>query len=65
MRRRSRQPRAHRVRLRSGSARLDRAADEAIDQSLRRLAFHIALGNNDAHAKNVALMHLPTGSEFA
>jgi serine/threonine-protein kinase HipA len=39
--------------------------DASVAQWLRHLAFHIAIGNNDAHAKNVALMHLPTGTELA
>ena len=39
--------------------------DLAVDQWLRQLTFHIAIGNNDAHAKNVALMHLTTGTELA
>lgn len=29
----------------------------AIDQWIRQLTYHVAIGNNDAHAKNVALMH--------
>jgi serine/threonine-protein kinase HipA len=37
----------------------------SVAQWLRHLSFHIAIGNNDAHAKNVALMHLPTGTELA
>ena len=32
---------------------------------LRHLTFHVAIGNNDAHAKNVAPMHLSTGAEIA
>jgi len=39
--------------------------DEAVEQWVRQLAFHVAIGNNDAHAKNVALMHLPHGTELA
>ena len=39
--------------------------DAAVAQWLRQLTFHVAIGNNDAHAKNVALMHLPTGTELA
>lgn len=39
--------------------------DAAIEQWLRQLTFHIAIGNNDAHAKNVALMHLDTGTELS
>ena len=39
--------------------------DATVAQWLRQLTFHVAIGNNDAHAKNVALMHLPTGTELA
>lgn len=39
--------------------------DAALRQWLRQLTFHIALGNNDAHAKNVALMHLRSGTELS
>lgn len=39
--------------------------DSAIEQWLRQLTFHVAIGNNDAHAKNVALMHLSTGTRLA
>jgi serine/threonine-protein kinase HipA len=39
--------------------------DSAVEQWLRQLTFHVAIGNNDAHAKNVALMHLSTGTELA
>ncbi len=39
--------------------------DATVAQWLRQLTFHIAMGNNDAHAKNVALMHLPTGTELS
>jgi|SRR5665213_141179 len=37
----------------------------AHEQWLRQLTFHIAIGNSDAHAKNVALMHLPKGTELS
>ncbi|MFT3797691.1 type II toxin-antitoxin system HipA family toxin [Microbacterium sp.] len=37
----------------------------AVEQWVRQLTFHIAIGNNDAHAKNVALMHLAGGTELA
>jgi len=37
----------------------------AVEQWVRQLTFHVAIGNNDAHAKNVALMHLVTGTELA
>lgn len=39
--------------------------DAAIEQWVRQLCFHIAIGNNDAHAKNVALLHHPRGTELA
>ncbi len=39
--------------------------DGAVEQWLRQLTFHVTIGNNDAHAKNVALMHLPTGTELS
>jgi serine/threonine-protein kinase HipA len=39
--------------------------DATVAQWLRHMTFHVAIGNNDAHAKNVALMHLPTGTELA
>ena len=32
---------------------------------LRQLVYHVAIGNNDAHAKNVALLHLATGTQLA
>lgn len=41
------------------------SSDAALAQWLRQLTFHIAVGNNDAHAKNVALMHLQTGTELS
>ncbi|HUV57591.1 MAG TPA: HipA domain-containing protein, partial [Acidimicrobiales bacterium] len=41
------------------------AGDGAVENWLRHLTFHVAIGNNDAHAKNVALMHLSTGTELA
>jgi len=39
--------------------------DAAVEQWLRKLTFHGAIGNNDAHAKNVALMHHSSGTELA
>jgi serine/threonine-protein kinase HipA len=39
--------------------------DVAVELWLRQLTFHIVIGNNDAHAKNFALMHLPTGTELS
>ena len=40
-------------------------ADAAVTQWLRQLLFHVIVGNNDAHAKNVAVMHLQTGTELS
>jgi serine/threonine-protein kinase HipA len=37
----------------------------AVEQWVRQLTYHVAIGNNDAHAKNVALLHLPGGTELA
>lgn len=37
----------------------------AVAQWIRQLTFHVAVGNNDAHAKNVALMHFEHGTELA
>lgn len=39
--------------------------DAAVEEWIRQLTYHVAIGNNDAHAKNVAVMHLPTGTELA
>lgn len=39
--------------------------DAAVEAWIRQLVYTIAIGNNDAHAKNVALMHLPSGTELA
>lgn len=39
--------------------------DAAVDQWVRQLTYHVAIGDNDAHAKNVALMHLHAGTELA
>lgn len=36
----------------------------AAEQWLRQLVYHVAIGNNDAHAKNVALLHLSTGTQL-
>ncbi len=40
-------------------------SDTVLAQWVRQLTFHIAVGNNDAHAKNVALMHLQTGTQLS
>lgn len=39
--------------------------DSIVEHWIQQLTYHVAIGNNDAHAKNVALMHLPTGTELA
>lgn len=39
--------------------------DAAVEGWIRRLTYAVAIGDNDAHAKNVALMHLATGTELA
>ncbi|WP_430868610.1 type II toxin-antitoxin system HipA family toxin [Demequina aurantiaca] len=36
----------------------------AVEAWVRQLTYHVAIGNNDAHAKNLALMHLATGTEL-
>ncbi len=36
----------------------------AAEDWLRQLVYHVAIGNNDAHAKNVALLHLATGTRL-
>ncbi|NQX04998.1 HipA domain-containing protein [Rathayibacter sp. VKM Ac-2856] len=37
----------------------------AVRDWIRRLAYTVAIGDNDAHAKNVAILHLPEGSRLA
>lgn len=39
--------------------------DTAVERWIQQLTYAVAIGDNDAHAKNVALMHLPTGTELA
>ena len=36
-----------------------------MEQWPRALTFHVAIGTNDAHATNVALLHRSTGAELA
>jgi serine/threonine-protein kinase HipA len=36
----------------------------AAEDWLRQLVYHVAIGNNDAHAKNVALLHLASGTQL-
>lgn len=39
--------------------------DAAVEAWIRQMTYNIGIGNNDAHAKNVALMHLPHGTELS
>lgn len=39
--------------------------DAALERWISQLTYTVAIGDNDAHAKNVALLHLPTGTELA
>ncbi|WP_206447648.1 type II toxin-antitoxin system HipA family toxin [Agrococcus sp. KRD186] len=39
--------------------------DAAIERWIEQLTYTVAIGDNDAHAKNVALMHEPSGTELA
>lgn len=39
--------------------------DAAVEAWIRQLTYHVAIGNNDAHAKNVALMHFVDGTELS
>lgn len=36
----------------------------AAEDWLRQLVYHVVIGNNDAHAKNVALLHLANGTQL-
>jgi serine/threonine-protein kinase HipA len=36
----------------------------AAEEWLRQIVYHVAIGNNDAHAKNVALLHLARGTQL-
>lgn len=36
----------------------------AAEDWLRQLVYHVAIGDNDAHAKNVALLHLADGTQL-
>jgi len=36
-----------------------------LERWIRQLTYHLAIGNNDAHAKNTALLHLPSGTELS
>jgi len=37
----------------------------AVGEWIRQFTYRLAIGDNDAHAKNVALMHLPGGAQLA
>jgi len=37
----------------------------AVEQWVRQVTYNLAIGNNDAHAKNVALMHLATETQLS
>jgi serine/threonine-protein kinase HipA len=39
--------------------------DSIVERWIQQLTYNVAIGNNDAHAKNSALMHLPDGTELA
>lgn len=41
------------------------AGPDAVAQWLRQLSYHVAIGNNDAHAKNVTLLHRADGTRLA
>ena len=36
-----------------------------VEQWIRQVTYNMAIGNNDAHAKNTALMHLETGTRLS
>jgi serine/threonine-protein kinase HipA len=39
--------------------------DSIVERWIQQLTYNVAIGNNDAHAKNAALMHLPDRTELA
>jgi serine/threonine-protein kinase HipA len=39
--------------------------DAAVDLWARQLTYRVAIGDIDAHAKNVALLHLPSGTQLS
>ncbi|MBI4491897.1 MAG: type II toxin-antitoxin system HipA family toxin [Chloroflexi bacterium] len=53
--------------LADGVRILRRVSIEGSDplQLLERAAFHLLIGNNDAHGKNIALLHTPVGIRLA
>ena len=58
----SRRPSAYRIAELLGSLQ---GEDRAVTDFLRRLTFTVLLGDNDAHAKNLAILHLPGRSVLA
>src|ERR1700722_4714426 len=58
----SRRPNAYRIAELLGSLQGD---GHAVADFLRRLTFTVLLGDNDAHAKNLGILHLPGRSELA
>lgn len=58
----SRRPSAYRIAELLGSLR---GQDRPVADFLRRLTFTVLLGDNDAHAKNLAILHLPGRSVLA
>lgn len=40
-------------------------ASALVEQWVQQLTYHVAVGNNDAHAKNIALVHLENGTKLA
>ncbi|HET9899363.1 MAG TPA: HipA domain-containing protein [Streptosporangiaceae bacterium] len=58
----SRRPSAYRIAELLGSLQ---GQDRPVADYLRRLTFTVLLGDNDAHAKNLAILHLPGRSVLA
>ncbi|HEV2370586.1 MAG TPA: HipA domain-containing protein [Streptosporangiaceae bacterium] len=58
----SRRPSAYRIAELLGSLR---GQERPVADFLRRLTFSVLLGDNDAHAKNLAILHLPGRSVLA
>lgn len=58
----SRHPSAYRIAEILGSLR---GQQQAVADFLRRLTFTVLIGDNDAHAKNLAILHLPGSSVLA
>jgi serine/threonine-protein kinase HipA len=58
----SRRPRAYRIAELLGSLQ---GQEQPVADFLRRLTFTVLIGDNDAHAKNLAILHLPGRSVLA